>query len=376
MARLPRVYVEGAVYYISCRAAYNEKLFKTEKDYKMYLELLEKYREEYKFRLFAYVLLPEHLHLLIELSPDTEISDIMHSLNTAYSKYFNSYYNRRGHLFRERFRACIVEKEGYLENVIEHIHKNPVRLRISGNADGYPYSSIHLYNNDKNTRYEEIKEAISYIEQRHRGIPEERKDKELDLRKRLHRGGVLGSKEFKRRVKEEIQKSKGINKDSKRGKNHVHVVEISLGAIALLVFLAGIVKYLDLWHRSIPEKSKEESISAVPVTIKEIKDLNNTEWTVKFTSRGERKSFPDTLSFIDGKFVSAWFHQDGFKPTNYSVTQSSNKIIWETMQTSGNTTISWRGEIESNKMRGIASLRSESKSEDFSFISISLRRKK
>ena len=373
MARLPRVYVENAVYYISCRAAYNEKLFKGEKDYRMYLELLEKYRKEYNFKLFAYVLLPEHLHLLIEPSPDVEISDIMHSLNTAYSKYFNSYYNRRGHLFRERFRACIVEKEGYLASVIEHIHNNPVRLKITDNASAYPYSSTYLYSK-KDYNYKEIEEALS-IERYRKNISAESKDKELDLRKRLHRGGVLGSKEFKRRVKEEIQKSKSVsNENSKRRKNHV--IGISLGVIVLLAFLAGIVKYLRFQPRSIPKESRKEAVPLASVVIKEIKDLNNTEWTVKFTSRNEGKSFPDTLSFVNGKFVSAWFHQDGFNPTNYSVTRSGNKIIWETMQTSGNATISWRGEIEANKMRGIASLRSKDKAQDFSFISISFRRKK
>ena len=373
MARLPRVYVKGSVYYISCRAAYNEKLFKDKKDYTMYLELLEKYREEYGFKLFAYVLLPQHLHLLIEPPQEVEISDIMHSLNTAYSKYFNSYYNRRGHLFRERFKTCLVEKDIYMADVIEHIHKNPVRLRITDSAADYPYSSAYLYNKKGDYCYDEIEEAISYIERYQRNIPAERADKDLDLRKRLHRGGILGSKKFRMMVKDEIQKGKSVNKKRLSG---IKYVGISLGVIFLLVSLAGLVKYFRFQRKSGLKDTGEKVVSQPSFVIKEIEDLNNTEWGVKFTSAGGSKSFADTLSFVNGKFVSARFYQDGFKPTNYSVTQENNKIIWETMQTSGEATISWRGEITANKMRGVASLRSKEKSEDFSFVSLSLKRKK
>ena len=92
MPRLPRVYVEGAIYYITCRAAQNEKLFREPGDYRMYMELLEKYRKEFEFKLFGFVLLPTHLHLLIEPSREHEISELMRSINTAYPKYYNSKY--------------------------------------------------------------------------------------------------------------------------------------------------------------------------------------------------------------------------------------------------------------------------------------------
>jgi len=142
------------------------------------------------------------------------------------------------------------------------------------------------------------------------------------------------------------------------------------------VSLAGLVKYFRFQRKSGLKDTGEKVVSQPSFVIKEIEDLNNTEWGVKFTSAGGSKSFADTLSFVNGKFVSARFYQDGFKPTNYSVTQENNKIIWETMQTSGEATISWRGEITANKMRGVASLRSKEKSEDFSFVSLSLKRKK
>ena len=114
MSRLPRIHIEGVLYYVTCRGAHEQQLFEQKKDYEMYTELLAKYRKEYEFKLFGYVLLSRHIHLLIEPSERATISEIMHVLNTSYSKYFNSEHQRKGHLFRERFKTCFVEKGPYL----------------------------------------------------------------------------------------------------------------------------------------------------------------------------------------------------------------------------------------------------------------------
>ncbi len=371
MARFPRVYIEGAVYYITCRGAFNEKLFKDQKDYAMYVELLEKYREEYNFKLFAYVLLPAHLHLLIEPDRKNPISDIMHSLNTAYSKYFNSKYKRRGHLFRERFKACLVEKDIYLGNIIHYIHHNPLRLNLVTTPLDYPYSSFYLYNNPT---LSEIKEGIEYLK-KYRTMALE-KEKETELRKYLHRGGIFGSKEFREKVKEEIRKER---EDAKKESHPKNYIGRGLSLLSLLIVGVGLayfyfkfkvnVKDISIENKNVSEQGK--------FYIGSIEDLKNTEWVVRMTYANGEKSFPDTLSFTKGKFISAWFYQEGFKPTNYSIMQEREKIIWETIQTKGNSTLSWRGEVKGNKMQGIASLRQEGKApQDFSFISVSLRRKK
>jgi REP element-mobilizing transposase RayT len=364
MGRLPRIYIEGAVYYVTCRGAQNEKLFREEKDYKMYLELLEKYKEEYNFKLFAYCLLPHHLHLLIEPKKETKISQIMRNLNTAYSKYFNSRYNRQGHLFRERFKACLVEKEPYLLKVISYLHLNPVRLKIVNHPVRYPYCSFYLYNNYSNPP-QEVREVLGYLEgASYLDYIEGTKD--LDLHKQLQRGGIFGSKEFIKKVKEEIQKEKKTLKKKKSKRN------IFLGAgVSLVLLTLGII----WWWNFI--KEKEERKEKIVTPIKEIRELDNTEWRVQFISlESNEKVFVDTLSFVKGKFISAKFSQEGFKSSNYSVTQEKDKIIWETIQTKEDETLSWRGEIINDKMQGVLSLRNQEGAQDFSFISMEYRRKK
>ena len=376
--RLPRVYVEGAIYYITCRGAHNDSLFRDEKDYRIYIELLEKYRKEYNFKLFAYVLLPQHLHLLIEPAQEAGISEIMRSLNTAYPKYFNSRYNRQGHLFRERFKACIVEKKSYLLEVISHIHLNPLRIDRKNSFEAYSYSSLYLYyKKEEASLRDEIKEALGYLGDKsyQQYLISIQQQEDLDLHKHL-RKGILGSKEFVKGVREEIKSHEqgiGVQEDSSQQglkKRHLGLlgagVFILIGLVAMMVFLKP--------PEEIDEPKKE--IAGKSIFIKDMKDLNNSEWQIKLISLDDKERYTDTLSFIKGKFTSSFLHQKGFLSTNYSVSQENGRIIWETFQSLEDRSASWRGEVQNNKMQGILSLGFKGKkAQDFSFISIKQRRR-
>lgn len=372
MARLPRIYIEGAIHYVTCRSAFNEKLFKEKKDYQMYLELLEKYRQEHNFKLFAYVLLPQHLHLLIEPNSETGISDIMRGLNTAYSKYFNNCYNRRGHVFRERFKATIVEKEQYLCQLTSHVHLNPVRMRSAAKAGDYSYSSYYLYK-QASPKYDEIKEVLQCLGgDSYEAYTERVKEDVSNMHKRLQRGGILGSREFIKRVKEEIKNIKVTTEDTS-GSNRKYIF-VGMGVLLALISLAGTLTFLQYKEKTTVAPTEEPRRK--PFIIAEIEDLDNTEWRVEFSPLNEAgNSFTDSLTFSKGKFSSSRFRGKGARPGNYSVTKDGSKIIWETIQSASNTAVSWRGEIEDDKMQGILSLRSPEGTQDFSFISANYRRK-
>ncbi len=126
MPRLPRIHLEKAIYYVTSKGTHNEIVFREEADYRMYLELLAKYKNQHKFKLYSYSLLPDRLHLLIETSEGASISEIMHDLNSLYTKYYNGRYVRRGHLFEARFKSVLVEKLNYLLPMTRHIHHTPL----------------------------------------------------------------------------------------------------------------------------------------------------------------------------------------------------------------------------------------------------------
>jgi len=144
MLKMPHIHIEGGFYYVTIRGNGDEEIFKDAEDYHAYLNLLKKYKERYGFKLFVFVLLPNHLRLLIELKEGITLSEIMHDLNGNYSKYFNRKYGLRGHLFQERYKINLMEKTLYLTYMSAYIHLYSQWLNLVSNAN-YSYSSYPLY---------------------------------------------------------------------------------------------------------------------------------------------------------------------------------------------------------------------------------------
>lgn len=134
----------GGLYHITTRGNERKDIFRNDKDRKHYLKTLIRYKEELKFYLYCYMLMPNHTHLLIE-TPLGNIAKIMLCVNTNYTTYFNKKYNRVGHLFQGRYKSIIVDKENYLLELIRYIHLNPVRAGIVERPEDYKWSSHKKY---------------------------------------------------------------------------------------------------------------------------------------------------------------------------------------------------------------------------------------
>ncbi len=391
MPRLPRIYLKNAAYYITCRGERGENIFKDEKDYQMFLELLKKYQEQYQIKVFSYALLPDHLHLLVEMEKETgeeppnksrEISDFMHILNNTYTKYFNSRYDKKGHLFRERFKAVLVEKDTYLLKMTAYIHLNPEKLNLANDSKDYPYTSYPAYldNNYEQEKWIHIKrgveEVLRLLENKDYAefIREMTDEERAFIQKKLQRGGVLGSDNFSREVKDRVQEYYAEEKAEEAKKNYKLFFATASYLVALIIGLGGVYFYFTAKK----VKDSKDRQRVVAQAIQRVEDLKGTEWEIKLVPSSGGEDVADMVSFADGKFVSAKLNPAGYSLSNYSVTiDDSGKITWETMQTSSGGTASWRGEIEQGKMKGILSLRENGKTpQDFSFMSIGYRRKK
>ncbi len=145
MPRPPRVHIEGALYYVTSRAIDGGVLFKDAEDYEAFLHLLCGYRAQYGFKLFGFVLLPDHVHLCLELKGPKTISSIMHALNSRYTKYFTKRHNHSGHVFLERFKSTILEKAPSLLRVTGYLHTHPLRSGLVNDLREYPWSSYGSY---------------------------------------------------------------------------------------------------------------------------------------------------------------------------------------------------------------------------------------
>ena len=115
-------------------------IFTDEEDREYFLALLEDINGKYPFVIHSYCLMTNHYHILIE-TKENEIWHIMQRLLLNYTKYYNRKYNKDGHLFKGRYKACIVENDEYFLQTSRYIHLNPVRAKMIGYPQDYKWSS-------------------------------------------------------------------------------------------------------------------------------------------------------------------------------------------------------------------------------------------
>lgn len=145
MPRMARQKIEGAIYHIMARSISEVELFKTDEDKKKYMFLIKEYQKVYNFKVYAYCLMNNHIHLIVD-SNGADISKIMHCINFKYAKYFNTLHKRHGHLFQDRFKSKIVGDDRYLIALSAYIHNNPLDIRgYENNPEDYYYSSLGVY---------------------------------------------------------------------------------------------------------------------------------------------------------------------------------------------------------------------------------------
>src|SRR5260370_35950256 len=110
MARKARAEVEGGLYHVITRGNNRRQIFHSSADYEKFLSLLAVQKIKLPFFLYAYCLMSNHVHLLIERQA-SEVGRIMHRLLTGYAQYYNRRYRRGGHLFQGRYNEILRSEE-------------------------------------------------------------------------------------------------------------------------------------------------------------------------------------------------------------------------------------------------------------------------
>jgi putative transposase len=144
MARPLRIELAGGLYHVMSRGNERRAIVRDDADRQRRLDWLERTVETYGWRLHAFVLMTNHEHLFLE-TPEPNLSAGMHLLNGSYTGYFNFRHRRAGHLFQGRFKAHLIEKEGYYLEISRYIHLNPVRAKMVQRPEEWPWSSYAGY---------------------------------------------------------------------------------------------------------------------------------------------------------------------------------------------------------------------------------------
>lgn len=142
MARLPRLHLPGCAQHVIQRGNNREACFYSEADYKAYLTFLKDAAIKQQVAIHAFVLMTNHVHLLLTPGDEWGASRMMQALGRKYVQYFNFTHGRTGTLWEGRYKSTLVDADNYLLTVYRYIELNPVRASMVAHASEYPWSSF------------------------------------------------------------------------------------------------------------------------------------------------------------------------------------------------------------------------------------------
>lgn len=141
MARLPRLTLPGWPHHIIQRGNNRQTIFATAADYQYWLNLLLEQATRYEVQIHAYVLMPNHFHLLATPQAVDGLPKMMQAVGRSYVRYFNQSQHRTGTLWEGRYRSTVIQSERYLLACMAYMDLNPVRAGLVTQAQDYPWSS-------------------------------------------------------------------------------------------------------------------------------------------------------------------------------------------------------------------------------------------
>ncbi len=141
MPRRARLAIAGIAWHIIQRGNNRSECFFTEADYRRYLGTLGEQADRHGCAVHAYVLMTNHVHLLLTPEREDSAALLMKHLGQRYVQYINRTYRRSGTLWEGRFKSCLAQRDEYVLRCYRYIELNPVRARMVGHPRGYQWSS-------------------------------------------------------------------------------------------------------------------------------------------------------------------------------------------------------------------------------------------
>jgi REP element-mobilizing transposase RayT len=190
------------LYHLITRGVDRRDIFHSIEDHRKFLSLLTVQKSKLPFYLYAYCLMTNHIHLLIERMTD-DVGRIMHRVLTGYTQYYNRKYRRSGHLLQGRHKAILCQSDAYLAELVRYIHLNPIRAKMVGKVEDYPFSSHRAYMGLEPAGAVDVDPVLRRFGPR-RAVARERYAKHVAAGMKIGHltslyettGGVLGSEEF------------------------------------------------------------------------------------------------------------------------------------------------------------------------------------
>jgi len=145
MGRKPHLIADGLVYHAINRGNNRDAVFCAPSDYLAFLHALRQTKVCYPFRLFAYCLMTNHFHLVLQPDNGQSISRILQSLTVAHTWRFHTEHHTVGHVWQGRFRSPVIQQDEHLLTVLRYVEANPLRARMVSDLACYPWSSYIVH---------------------------------------------------------------------------------------------------------------------------------------------------------------------------------------------------------------------------------------
>jgi putative transposase len=232
MARRIRFCLPEVPLHVVQRGNNRQVCFFRYEDRQVYLNCLSEYARETGCALHAYVLMSNHVHLLLTPRDADSASRFMKRVGQRYVQYVNRTQGRSGGLWEGRFRSCLVEEERYLLNCYRYIELNPVRAGMVSRPEDYPWSS-HVANIgkhpdpllDPHPLYLELGREVSARQEAYRALFQQELSAESleEIRAATHGNRVLGTEAFQDRVDARLTKRAGRTRQRRAGRRKTGV---------------------------------------------------------------------------------------------------------------------------------------------------------
>jgi len=168
MPRKSRIDATGAVHHIIVRGIERRKLFVDDNDRNNFLDRIGGIITDTKTSCYAWVLIPNHFHLLLRTG-QAPIATVMRRLLTGHAGYFNKRHRRTGHLFQNRYKSILCQEDTYLLELVRYIHLNPLRAGLIKDMDilkKYPYSGHSALMGKAKKNWQDIKWILKLFDKR------------------------------------------------------------------------------------------------------------------------------------------------------------------------------------------------------------------
>lgn len=215
MARLPRFVIPGQPQHVILRGNNRMEIFCADADYRFYLEKLQQACATHSCDIHAYVLMTNHVHLLITPHEEQSIAKAIQTLGRYYVQYYNYSYQRTGTLWEGRYKATLIDSNTYLLTCMRYIELNPVRAEMVAHPSEYPWSSFR-----RNALGQTDELVTPHLEYRRLGKTDEERQaayRQLfrrripeaslaEIREATNKAWVLGNDRFKRRIQAKLNR--------------------------------------------------------------------------------------------------------------------------------------------------------------------------